>query len=218
MKLARRGFSLIELLAAVAIIAILSLLIVSGVNKAVEMSRATQCAGNLRQLANAFFIYAQEHNGSLPQVYRAGSSGHWYYNTDFVSGLGFTQDDVWRGRVWAYLCPSDTNGNRNISIDGNTRFLSYGANINMGAGEAGDTNSPLYRAVPTPRMTAPSKLLMLADADNFFFNVGGVNLIPRHREGINLVFADGHGEWRKFPIETNPGDDPWLWWPNGTPQ
>lgn len=217
-----RGFTLVELVVIAGILAILAVLLLSTLKGGMKTARTALCASNQRQLVQLFNVYAQEHNGSFPQVYRIGSSGHWYYNADILALLNTTSADMWAGRSELYLCPSDTNGCRKISIDGKTRFLSYAANINLGAGEADpDAASPFHQAIKTPRLAAPSKLIMLCDADDFFFvpsDAGKSAMSYRHRGGLNVAFADGHVEWHKNPVATNAEADPQLWWPDGTPQ
>jgi len=206
----------------VCIIIILVAVAFPSFQRARETSKAMTCSSNLRQLATLFNVYAQE-KGRYPQVYRIGSSGHWYYNEDFVALLNSsqpvyaTQVKIWAGQEKLYLCPADDNGNKNISIDGNTRFLSYGANLMLGAGEADDPDnpSPNYNALSPVRVNFPSKLIMLCDAKNFYFNPadnGASAISLRHRGGLNVAFTDGHVEWRK-EIDSDPS----LLWPAGVP-
>jgi len=63
---ARLGFTLIELLVVIAIISILGLLSIPVVGKVRESTRRTQCANNLRQLAQGLLLAAGENGGAFP--------------------------------------------------------------------------------------------------------------------------------------------------------
>jgi len=71
---ARAGFTLVELLVAITIIAILAALLLPAVQRARESARRSQCLNNLRQLTVASFSYESTHR-SLPAGYLAGSGG-----------------------------------------------------------------------------------------------------------------------------------------------
>lgn len=61
----RCGFTLVELLAAIAIISILALLILTGLSRVREAARRGTCQGNLKQIGIALKMYAQESQGEL---------------------------------------------------------------------------------------------------------------------------------------------------------
>lgn len=62
----RRGFSLIELLAVMVVMGILSLLTYQLVGQVREKTNMVQCSQHMRQWGQAFQLYALEHNGELP--------------------------------------------------------------------------------------------------------------------------------------------------------
>lgn len=59
----KRGFSLVEVLVVIAIIAILAGLILPALSRARETARRASCANNLRQMGQVFRMYADEHAG-----------------------------------------------------------------------------------------------------------------------------------------------------------
>lgn len=62
-----RGFTLVELLVVIAITALLTALLLPALSQAREQGRATGCACNLRSLALAVMLYADENHGCFPE-------------------------------------------------------------------------------------------------------------------------------------------------------
>jgi prepilin-type N-terminal cleavage/methylation domain-containing protein/prepilin-type processing-associated H-X9-DG protein len=69
-----RGFTLVELLVVIGIIALLISLLLPALNKAQAASRQIQCASNLRTLGQAAFIYASEYHGNYPPIFEGDTS------------------------------------------------------------------------------------------------------------------------------------------------
>lgn len=60
------GFTLVELLVVVAIVAVLAALLFPALTIAREHARTTACLSNLRQIGAGFLLYANDHQGHIP--------------------------------------------------------------------------------------------------------------------------------------------------------
>ena len=63
----RRGFTLVELLVVIGIIAVLMSILVPALNSARKKAQATECANDLKQLYMAVQMFAQDNRGHLPR-------------------------------------------------------------------------------------------------------------------------------------------------------
>ncbi len=105
----KQAFTLIELLVVIAILAILIAILLPVSFKALEMSKRSRCASNLRSLGAAFTSYATDHNGEMPHNKALPpATGSFTEVTQFriiitnVCQLGYVTD------LGLWVCPSDT--------------------------------------------------------------------------------------------------------------
>src|SRR4051794_19167258 len=107
------GFTLVELLVVLAIIALLIAILLPALRKAKESASAVACQSNLRQLATAFLLFAQDHQSQLPgNQFDRGNPIEW--KRDWLTGSGSVYAIAPKGgTIFTYLkndkiyrCPS----------------------------------------------------------------------------------------------------------------
>ncbi len=64
----RRGFTLVELLVVIGVIAVLVAMLLPALNKARAAAQTVQCAANLRQIHMGFVLFLQNHNDKSPPL------------------------------------------------------------------------------------------------------------------------------------------------------
>jgi prepilin-type N-terminal cleavage/methylation domain-containing protein/prepilin-type processing-associated H-X9-DG protein len=67
------GFTLVELLVVIGIIALLISILLPSLSKARETANRAKCASNLRQMGQAMQLYANENNGAFPRTQYDGA-------------------------------------------------------------------------------------------------------------------------------------------------
>ncbi|MEN6415234.1 MAG: prepilin-type N-terminal cleavage/methylation domain-containing protein [Armatimonadota bacterium] len=88
----KRGFTLIELLVVIAIIAILAAILFPVFTKAKNQAVATSCKSNMRQIASAFMLYANDYDGFIPDQTSVMGPSQYYGSANLSSSIG----DAWR--------------------------------------------------------------------------------------------------------------------------
>ena len=222
-----QGFTLVELLVVIGIIAILAGIVLAAVSASKEKARQTVCLSNLSQIGKAMAMYQQDNDGFyVAESYEPYKIGDAKQQTgDYL---------VWLEVLTPYLkseaiaCPSRPDVDvHSFSL---ARVSGYGYNGLLQNGEPIDQTKKLYRSVgihesivkyPSVTVVAGDMRVGLIsaffpDTDNYPFGLlflselnQGSNLAgqsfgaTRHSGGANYVFADGHAKW--FPPKAFEG-------------
>lgn len=203
------GFTLVELLVVIAVVALLIGLLLPSLGKARGAARTIKCLGQLRTLGQFTAMYADANKDSMPRSQHSAFPNRvapWGYAFfEYLNGSAYTQSDAAWTAVYngPYRCPHDRR----------TERWSYGYNVYYELTTEETQGRTWTRLTQVPRPTASvlfGELLPAASADHAMahfwtqFNAPPEIDPKRHGDGTGVVCVDGHAVSRPFSFFFDP--------------
>jgi prepilin-type N-terminal cleavage/methylation domain-containing protein len=216
----RPGFTLVELLVVIGIIAVLVAMLMPTLSRSREAARRVVCLSNLRQVHTAFHFYALANHDRVPIGYRTASK---QFNSMVFSstagnrwvlfGLLYSSGLINEPRI--LFCPSENNPKFMFATAQNPwpdPNVAPTYNIQSGYCDRPAQQIPDDLANP-PASMQPFNMPRLSEFRNqaIFADLTAARtrVDTRHMKGINVLYANGSARWVPLNTFSHPDAD----WP-----
>ncbi|HEX8913591.1 MAG TPA: type II secretion system protein [Humisphaera sp.] len=217
----RRGFTLVELLVVIGIIALLMSILLPTLGRVKEQANAIKCGSNLRQVGLAFVMYANDNGGKLPPRNASRSDGPTGKTSDWI--FWQTGRELGESNVMKYVggsgvsdallrCPSDQNADER-PLNGNDAKVGpykYSYTVNVYMITNGQIPSQYDRALNIGTVRNSTEKILAIEEDERTINDGAWMGMPKNntkdgepndylaiRHDMTKVTPDDSSNWAK---------------------
>ena len=195
-------FTLIELLVVIAIIAILAAMLMPALNKARETARRSSCLSQLKTMAQATALYADNYKDHIPPGLRYNSwaaSNFWWsilVQTIKPGAPGKNYNTVMNGNYKIFVCPTEgipTGANSPLF-----QYTHYGINYRF-----------MHYSAPVRKLSSvrkPTAVVMQMDTNQKTTYVVKSDSQISQRHGTNRTntsYLDGHAAFRELSMDSS---------------
>jgi prepilin-type N-terminal cleavage/methylation domain-containing protein len=204
----RPGFTLVELLVVIGIIAVLISILLPSLNNARKKAQAVACASNMRQIYLGMLMFTQDNKGRLPRPYGVNELSSrndlvnvcaWLQKVQNATGHIDMEDN--KGALWKYIpgqsareqmmmCPGDTGeriGGSHAINEAYQRNVSYSLNFRINNDQPG---KPPALGIPIGAVKSASERILIyeeiAPNDTWCIMDLSPDDLPSARHGNNL--------------------------------
>ena len=190
----RDGFTLLELLVVIAVIALLASMLLPALHGAREFARKAKCMSNLKQLGYLITMYADDYDDYIfpSSVTAEPAGGHNYWSLRLQEGGYIKTPSTWSYVSKVFVCPSIIN-----KLDAKDKYGNPDRSRVYALNYSGASGKYWKRS----RVTNPSEFVLLIDSIAIpggypFYYVGltgssSLKVDLAHSGRANILFLDG---------------------------
>jgi prepilin-type N-terminal cleavage/methylation domain-containing protein len=205
----KRGFTLVELLVVIGIIALLISILIPALYRAREASQRTVCLSNLKQLGTAMQLYANDNKDYIPIGYMDQKQFsyvvNWNNNNNtHISQMGYLVIGGVIADGKAFYCPSEQNPQLSYNTPENvwpfgktpedphltTKGLGHTRFGYMARPVANWSTTGNFFPDPMAKKSQLGNKALLAD-----FVTDRPIVQNRHKKGVNVLYGSWAGQW-----------------------
>jgi len=227
MSRVKNGFTLVELLVVIGIIALLISILLPALNNAREQARSVACLSNVRQIVQGASMYAAQYEGWLPVL--SNENAFWFTGPLLVP-LPFkpdgTEADHFQTQIGRILKLKVFNGDQltNVfrcpSVDETAGYAGLGWNFKWGGAFDLWVYPPTHKGYLRRNINKIKGMMVLVgdtgdggpgaqassvhvlqtpNTPNAIIGGGSIfeDIGHRHKGGMNTGWSDGHAQWNK---------------------